>query len=65
MTTYHFGNFVSYYGLKDNERYCYAHRVYSQPQYTYSIQTIDFIVDEIKKDPEHILDVLKQKSSKP
>lgn len=65
MSMYHFGNFVNYYGLKGNERYCYIHRVYSQPQYTYSIQTIDFIVDEIKKDPEHILDVLKQKNSKP
>lgn len=65
MSTYHFNNFVTYYGLKTNERYCFVHHVYSQPQYTYSIQTIDFIVDEIKKDPEHILDVLKQKSSKP
>ena len=64
MTTFHFSNFVNYYGLKQDERYCYVHRIYSQPQYTYSLQAIDFIVEEIRKDPEHILDVLKKKNSR-
>lgn len=31
----------------------------SQPQYSYSLQTIDFIVEEIKKDPENIIQNLK------
>ena len=65
INNYHFQLFVNYYGIKANERFCYMHSIDQQPRYTYSIQAIDFIVDEIKKDPDHILDVLKKKSSKP
>ena len=32
-----------------------------KPQYTYSQQAIDFIVVELTKDPEHILDNIKTK----
>lgn len=39
-------------------------RINSPPTYSYSIQAIDFIVDEIKKDPENIVQNLKNKSSK-
>lgn len=60
FTSFHFSNFCKYYGLKENEKLCYAHRQFSTPQYTYSQQMIDFIVDEIKKDPEHILDNIKK-----
>lgn len=49
FTSFHFSNFCKYYGLKENEKLCYAHRQFSTPQYTYSQQMIDFIVDEIKK----------------
>lgn len=38
--------------------------MFSQPQYSYSLQTIDFIVDEIKKDPEHIIQNLKERLQK-
>lgn len=65
INNFHFLMFISYFGLRTNERYCYKHMIGPQPRYTYSIQAIDFIVDEIKKDPDHILDVLKKKSSKP
>ena len=35
--------------------------VYKRQQYTYSQQAIDFIVVELTKDPEHILDNIKTK----
>ena len=60
FTSFHFYNFCKYYGLKENERYCYIHRQFANPQYSYSQQIIDFIVDEIKKDPIHILDNIKK-----
>lgn len=64
MNTYRFGLFTSYYGMKDNERFCFVNRIDKIPRYYYSIQAIDFIVDEIKKAPDRILDDLKQKYSK-
>lgn len=65
INNFHFNNFVKYFGLKTDERYCYIHRIdEAQLRYTYSIQTIDFIVDEIKKAPDRILDDLKQKTKK-
>ena len=64
MNTYHFGLFTSYYGMKENERFCFVNRIDKIPRYYYSIQAIDFIVDEIKKAPDRILDDLKQKCSK-
>lgn len=57
---YHFTNFCRYYGLKNNEKFCYIHRQFTQPQYTYSYHIIDFIVGEIKKDPVNILDNTKK-----
>lgn len=38
--------------------------MFSQPQYSYSLQTIDFIIEEIKKDPENIIQNLKTKLKK-
>ena len=60
---YHFGLFVSYYGLKTNEKFCFVHTVPSDA-YTYSQQAIDFIYAEIKKDPKGILDKLKKSTKK-
>lgn len=61
---YHFDLFAKYFGLKSNERYCYVHKVRSSPTYSYSIQAIDFIVDEIKKNPQSIIEDLKIKVKK-
>lgn len=59
----HFGLFCKYYGIKNNESLCYITKTFSSPLYSYSLATIDFIVDEIKKDPE-IIRNLKQKLKK-
>ncbi len=59
FNSFHFDLFVKYYRLKEDTRYCYTHTQYQNPTYSYSTQAIDFIVDEIKKDPEHIIQNLK------
>lgn len=61
---YHFNLFTSFYGLKGDIKYCYAYDVQSQPSYSYSQATIDLIFSEIKKDPENIIQNLKNRIKK-
>lgn len=56
---FHLNLFNKYYNIKENEKLCYAFKVQNPPTYAYSLQAIDFIVEEIKKDPEHIIQNLK------
>lgn len=58
---YDFDLFAKYFEFKDNPRYCYIYKVGSCPTYSYSIQTIDLIVEEIKKNPDKIIQDLKEK----
>lgn len=60
FSSFHFTNFCKHYGIKENGKFCYTHRQFSTPQYTYSLQTVEFIVDELKKDPENILNNIKK-----
>lgn len=64
FTTADFDLFCKTYGIKENEKLCYIHKIYAQPNYSYSIQAIEFIVGEIKKDPENIIQNLKNKLQK-
>lgn len=64
MNHYVFNLFNKVYGLKENPKYCYVHKQFSQPQYTYSIQAIDLITEEIKKDPVNIVSYLKESIKK-
>lgn len=59
MNQYIFNLFNKVYGIKENEKYCYVHRQYAQPSYTYSMQTVELIVGEILKDAENIVKKLK------
>ena len=59
FSSFHFTNFCKHFGLKENSQYCYIHKQFSTPQYSYSQQTIDFIVNELSKDPENILNNIK------
>lgn len=61
LNMYHFKNFTTYFGIKENEKMCFKYQVTSCPQYSYSQQAIDFIYEEIKKAPDKILDDIKQK----
>lgn len=60
MNQYIFNLFNKVYGIKENERYCYIHKQYAQPSYTYSVQAIELIVGEIQKDPDNIVEKLKK-----
>ena len=60
FTSFHFTNFCKYYGLKENERFCYVHKQFTLPQYSYSLQAVEFIFDELKKDPKNILNNIKK-----
>lgn len=57
---YYFSLFINYYELKKNEKYCYIYKVSKSPVYSYSYQTIEFIVDEIVKDSENIIKNIKK-----
>lgn len=61
FTSFHFTNFCKYYGIKNNEKFCYIHKQFTQPQYSYSLQTVEFIVTELEKDPQNILNNIKNK----
>lgn len=60
FTSFHFTNFCKYYGIKNNDRFCYTHKQFSTPQYTYSLQLVEFVLEELKKDPENILNNIKK-----
>lgn len=57
FNAYHFNLFCKYYGIKENPKLCYQHQL--THTYGYSLQAIDFIVEEIKKDPDNIIQNLK------
>ena len=57
--------FMNFYGLKNDAAYSYAHKTEGHdPTYSYSPKIVDFIVEQIKKDPQGIIDTLKNQSSK-
>ncbi len=50
-----------YYDIKNDNKYSYKHSLGNYVSYTYSEKLVDFIVDEIKKNPSGFVDSLKQK----
>lgn len=64
FNSWHFNLFCKYYKLKENEDFCYITTTFGQPQYSYSIKAIELIVDEIKKDPDNIIQNLKNSVKK-
>lgn len=61
FSSFHCGNLCKYFGIKQNEKFCYVYRAHKNPQYTYSQYTVDFLLNEIKKDPQNILDNVAKK----
>ncbi len=53
--------FIDFYDVKGNPQYAYRHTIGNQAQYTYSQQLIDFIVNEMKKNPITFVESLKQR----
>lgn len=64
LNQYTFQLFCNYYGIKENPKFCFINTIGTLPIYSYSIQAIEFIVNEIKKDPYNIIQNLKEKLKK-
>ena len=43
---------IEFYSVKQNQKYAYQHKIGNSSQFTYSQLFIDFIIDEMKKDPQ-------------
>ena len=65
FNAYVFNLFVRFYDLKSDPSYCYVYDRNINPTYSYSDKAINLIVEQIKKDPEHIVQSLKTKVGKP
>ncbi len=64
FTANHFNLFADFYNLKTNPKYCYSYDRSTTPLYSYSEAALQLIFDEIKKDPENIIQNLKSKVKK-
>ena len=60
FNSYVLGLVMDFYDVKRNPDYAYKHVIGNQNQYTYSQQFVEFIVEEIKKNPEHFVESLKK-----
>ena len=52
---------IDFYDVKNEPKYSYKHIIGKQEQYTYSQQFIDFVIGEIRKNPELFVESLKQR----
>lgn len=62
FTTNDFQLFIKFYGIKGNSKYSYLYTIGNR--YGYSIKVIDFIVGEIRKRPDTIIETLKSELKK-
>lgn len=61
----HFMNFVDFYQMKGNEKYTYDLSLGGeQPSWCYSQQAIDLVLQEVRRDPEHIIDRIRKELAK-
>lgn len=64
FNSYVLNQFIDFYYIKCDPLYSYKHKIGKQTHYTYSQQFIEFIVNEIKKDPDKIVVSLKRGNEK-
>lgn len=64
FNTYHFRLFLNFYDIKSNPEYCYEYTPNKLPMFSYNQKLIDFICEQIKKDPEHIIQRLRENITK-
>lgn len=64
FTSYVLTQFINFYNIKDNKKYCYNHKVGKTITSTYSQSFIEFIVNEIKKDPKNFVESIKNGNKK-
>lgn len=51
--------FMNFYNIKTEQKYSYCHMIGKNEQYTYSQQLVEFLIEEICKDPKNFVDSLK------
>lgn len=61
---YHFGLFLNFYDMKSDPHYCYAYSINETNLFSYNDAALEFILSEIKKDPEHVIQKLKDNITK-
>lgn len=62
---FHWDKFVRFYGMKSDERYSHNRALKGEnPSYVYSQQAIELMVQEIMRDPEHVIDSMVASLSK-
>jgi hypothetical protein len=62
INMYSFLLFCRVYYIKENNQFTLVENANTKtPHYLYSDETADFIVNEIKKDPEHVIENMKKK----
>jgi hypothetical protein len=62
INMYSFLLFCRVYGIKKNDQLTLVENANTKnPHYLYSYETVVFIVNEIKKDPEHVIESMKNK----
>ncbi len=64
FTTNHFITFCEFYNIKENSKYTYKYALNTRPYYSYSQRLLDFLKEEIKKDPENIIQNLRNNLKK-
>lgn len=55
---------MDFYDVKQNPKYAYRHVIGNQSHYTYSQHFVEFVVEEIKKNPEGFVNSLKRKEKR-
>ena len=60
FTTNDWKLFMNFYGLKDDDRYGYCHEIGGTNSHTYSMRTVEFIVETVSGNPDGIIDDLKR-----
>ena len=61
FTTHILNLIIDFYDVKDNNDLSFEHVIGNQHNYTYSQKFVDFIINEIKKDPDNFVQFLSKK----
>ena len=62
FNSYVLGLIISFYNIKDMEEYTYKHVVGNNETFTYSQQFVEFIIAEIKRNPQTFVESLRNKN---
>lgn len=65
FNTFHFGVFSDFYEMRGNERYTYDFSLKDEePSWGYSQQAVDLMIQEVRRDPVHVIDRMREELAK-